>query len=281
MPTDSVYFKTILLALAQGLSEFLPISSSGHIVILQKWLNFSQNQFFYNVVFHFGTLLAVLFFFRVTIFNLAGDFLNEVKTSKLNNVFRDNNVNLVGKIALATLPAGLAGYFLKEKISFLFEGGSFFVLGSCFVAMGFYLFLTKKSLLDKVKMNEITYKIALLIGLAQVFALLPGISRSGITIVTGLLFGLKKEAAFTFSFFIGIPLFLAAFLLEIIELALTTDWLAFLSDEFFVIVLALGFSLVSGYWALKILLRLTLTNQLHWFSYYLILLGMVVLGSSL
>ena len=160
-----IYFKTILLALIQGLTEFLPVSSSGHIVVLQNWLNFSENQFFYNTVFHFGTLLAILLFLRAKLFNLVNSFLSEMKSFAFKQ--DKKSIALVFKIALGTLPAGLAGFFLKEKMAFLFEGENFFILGVCFIVMSFYLFLTKKNLPNKIKIDEITYGTALIIGLVQ------------------------------------------------------------------------------------------------------------------
>ncbi len=273
-------FDVIFVAIVQGLSEFLPISSSGHIVLTGKILNHTENQFFFNVTIHFGTLISILVFFRKRIISLLKNSLKEIKEKTISD-----NLRLVFYIALATLPAGLAGLILKKRILFFYQAENIIYLSLFFLVMAGYLYQTKNR---KVQDKTITLKSALIIGLVQCLALLPGISRSGVTITTALLLKVKREEAFNFSFFIGIPLFFGAFLLEILELLTTplnTTLNNPLSSEassfFYLVAMAMVVSFLFGWLALKLLHRLVLHNHFYRFAYYLVGVAGITLWLSL
>ncbi len=268
-------FRVVLLALFQGLSEFLPISSSGHILLLQNLLDFTDHAFFYNVVFHLGTFFAVVIFFRNDLKRLLKEAYQEIAYKKVGE-----NLLLLIKIILAVIPTIILGFIFQEKLVFLFLGESFFFLGFCFLITGGYLFMSKFLKNGYLTLDNLSKRKSLAIGFMQALALLPGISRSGMTIVTALLLGIKREAAFIFSFFIGLPIFLGAFLLEAKNIYKNNEVFFSLQGEYPALLTAFLFSFISGWVALKILYRLTINNHLHWFSYYLLGLGVVLIVVS-
>ena len=173
-------FEAIFLGLIQGLTEFLPISSSGHLVIGQKLLGLEHPAVLFNILVHFGTLLAIILYFNKRIINFYKNF---------------NNLKL---IFIGSIPAVLVGFFLNDYLEALFD--SLFLVGFCLLITAGLLFLTsfvKKADKDFSKINLAT---SFRIGCLQALAILPGVSRSGATISAGLWRGLKKETAFAFSF---------------------------------------------------------------------------------
>ena len=182
----------IILGVIQGLTEFLPVSSSGHLEITRELLNTNQlpsDNLLMTSVLHFATALSTILVFRKDIFNLIiGLFDKENKTSK----------SYVVKILIAIVPAGLVGFLLSDEIEFLFSGNMTLV-GLMLIITGTVLFLTK---ILKTKNLKISKVHALIIGLSQAFAVIPGISRSGATICASLFLGNNKSEAAKFSFLI-------------------------------------------------------------------------------
>lgn len=188
-------FNEIFLSFIQAATEFLPISSSGHLALISNL--FSQPNLFFFTILHLASLLAILVFTR----NELIDLLKFDKTSW----------KMIGLILIGVIPAGLVGLFFNDIIESAFS--SLFFLGGAFLFTGFVLFSTKFFSGN----NHLNWKSALFIGLMQIPALLPGVSRSGMTISAGLISGVKKEKAAKFSFLMFIPLSLGAFLLELGE----------------------------------------------------------------
>jgi undecaprenyl-diphosphatase len=186
----------IILAIIQAATEFLPISSSGHLALFSNLIS-EPNLFFFTVL-HLASLIAVLIFTRKEIFALLS----------FNKKYRKLWLYLI----IATIPAGLVGLFFKEIIEKTFS--SFLFLGFAFLFTSIILFLTK---FTKVY-SKFNLKNSLVIGLFQVFALFPGVSRSGMTISAGLFSGIEREEAAKFSFLLFIPLSIGAFLLESSEI---------------------------------------------------------------
>ena len=172
----------IILAIVQGITEWLPISSSGHLIVFEKILNYPSSITF-NVALHFGTLMAVFVYFGRDITNILQDFVK----------FKFNTLN--GKLglylAIATIPAVIAGLLLNEISEKIFSNLTITALG--FSITGLLLIIT--ALMPKIKKSEINTKNSLIIGASQVISLLPGISRSGTTLSTSLLVGLKEKDA--------------------------------------------------------------------------------------
>ena len=180
--------KIIILGILQGVTEFLPVSSSGHIVLFEHFLNITKDDIVIEVILHFGTLLSILIFFRKDIYNLLAGIIN-----------RDNySLLYASSIIVATIPIVLFSLVAKDYISSVF---SINILVYTYIINSIILFMTKGA---KGGKNQLTIKLAIAMGIAQIFALLPGISRAGITICTGLILGYQQQEVAKFSFFMGL-----------------------------------------------------------------------------
>ena len=241
-----------MLGIIQGLTEFLPISSSGHLVIFQGLLGIRSSGVLLEVVLHFGTLLAILFYYYRNIVSFTqGVVLRNSKDMKYFSYL------LVG-----ILPAVIVGYMLKDKIDVLFK---IELVSITLFATGWFLFITRYYNSNK----HINLRTALIIGLLQILALLPGISRSGITISTAMILGVDSKLATKFSFFMAIPMLIGALILQIPELTKL--------DTQTYIQLILGFfaSFISGYFVIKWLIKLISENHFWKFSIYCWVLSII------
>lgn len=249
-------FKAIFLGAVQGATEFLPVSSSGHLVIFQQWLGVSQNGDFllaFDVALHLGTLAAVFLFFRRDIFRM--DF------------------KLMMLLTLATIPAGICGLAFKNFFTHLFADtlpAAFFL-----ILTGFILWTTKYARPGQTPLNQMTRKQAWLVGAAQAVSILPGVSRSGSTITAGLLLRLMPEAAVRFSFLLSIPAILGATILE------TNSLLSISTEAAPPILCGIFAAFVIGYVAIRWMLRLVANQKLHNFSWYCWGMGLVVILKEL
>ena len=246
------YLDTLILAILQGLTEFLPISSSGHLVIGQKLLDIDLPGNAFEVVLHVGTLMSVLTVFRV-----------ELKTL-LFNLNDPSNRYYISAIAIGTIPALLVGLFLKDYISLIFDNIRFVSVSLVFTGV---MLITSKFI---TKRNaKLTLLIGIVIGLAQAVAIIPGISRSGTTICMGILMGLSASEAARFSFLLSIPVIIGAGLLT----AMNIETIPFGLD---IILLGILFSYLVGWISLKWLLTILSTGKLYWFGVYCLIIGLFV-----
>lgn len=237
--------KYVFLGIIQGLTEFLPISSSGHLVILQKILGINEGQLALILICHLGTLFSVIIF-------LFRDILALFKKPKL-----------LGYVLLVTLITGIIGLSAKNFFESLFA--SIRAVSISLFITGIILIFTKGFLRGRRDCHSINTRDALWLGFLQGLSIAPGISRSGIT-VSGLLFrGLDREAAFRFSFLAGIPAIAGAFLLEAEDAFLNSS---FLKAGLFVSFL---FSFLAGLFSLWIFRFVIRRSRLHYFGYYCIL----------
>ncbi|MFQ5406123.1 MAG: undecaprenyl-diphosphate phosphatase [Candidatus Micrarchaeia archaeon] len=252
------FFQAVFLGAIQGITEWLPISSSGHLVLAQEFFGLEASLFF-DLMLHFGTLLAVLVFFRK-------DFLEMFKAA-LRFDFSSEYGRLVLFLILGSIPVALAGFFLHDFFESLFS--SVFAVGVALIVTGTFLFLTK----DSTGKKNVSFKGALLMGLAQAFAIVPGISRSGLTIGTGLLLGMRREKAARFSFFLAFPAILGATLFEAKNAVFFQEDLAF--------VLAGTVSAFAvGFLSIGFLLDVVKKRSFHVFAYYTWLIGLFALFLS-
>ena len=246
------YIDTLILAILQGLTEFLPISSSGHLVIGQKLLDIDLPGNAFEVVLHIGTLMSVVTVFRV-----------ELKTL-LFNLNDSSNRYYISAIAIGTIPALLVGLLLKDYISLIFDNIRFVSVSLVFTGV---MLITSKFI---IKRNvKLTLFIGIVIGLAQAVAIIPGISRSGTTICMGVLMGLSASEAAKFSFLLSIPVIIGAGLLT----AMNIDTIPFGLD---IILLGILFSYLVGWISLKWLLTILRTGKLYWFGVYCLIIGLFV-----
>jgi len=256
------FFQAIFLGILQGLTEFLPISSSGHLVIFQKIFDFSTPPIAFDALAHLGTLVALLVFFWKDIKKIFQNLKEKIRTKK-----RGKNINLLFSLIIGTIPIVIWGLLLKEKIDIIFD--SLLLVGISFLFTAIILFITTFVKKHKKELGEIKFLDAVIIGIFQAFSILPGLSRSGVTISSSLFQGFKKEAAFKFSFFLGMIAILGANLLQIPEVS------NFSQKELLCGFLGFLFSAIVGFFALKWLQKIVIKGKLHYFGIYCSILGLI------
>lgn len=273
------YLHAIILGIIQGVAEFLPISSSGHLSIFQNFFgltNVEGDHLFFDVLLHFGTLIAVFVFYRQEIIDLILEFIAMLKREKspMGKEAGVENRRLIAMIVIGTLPLFLV-LPIKDRVEMLYNNTIF--IGCALLVTGLMLFFSDRLGHGKKSAKEATIFDALLVGVAQGIATVPGISRSGSTICTGLCCGFSRSFAVKFSFFLSIPAILGANLLSLIDaISGGVDWSLF--PKYMVGVLA---AMISGYFSLRFLKRLAEKKGLGAFSYYCWGAGLVTLILSL
>ncbi len=246
--------KVILLAVVQGIAEFLPVSSSGHLVVLNELLGTGEGSVELNVILHLGTLLAILVFYWRRVVALVGA-----------------DRRLIPRLIVGTLPAAVIGLVVKRNFDHLLADP--LLAGCMFPVTGALLLLLAWVKPGERDYVQLTYGQVLVIGFAQALALLPGVSRSGTTIVAGSLLGLKRQSAATFSFLLAIPVIAGAGLLECREMLETGETTTPLG----LLLLGATLSFLVGLGSLHWLVRWVEAGWLHRFAYWLIPLGLVVI----
>ena len=259
--------KVIFISIIQGIAEFLPISSSGHILLFKRLLGLDFDISF-DLTIHFGTLLAVVLVYRHDIAELIkGLFCKEIESKTFGRTLKRNEVCRIYLVfIIATIPAGVAGLLLKDVINDHFAIGNskiFFLLALFFIYTAVILILS-----NRVKKENT----------ALIDKILPGISRSGSTISGALFCGVDKNDAGRFSFLLSIPLILAAFLLEIKDLI--TGELVLASGAILSYLVGLIVSFAVGYISLKLLLKMIQKGKMGFFAFYLVIPAIIsiVLG---
>ena len=258
----------------QGLTEFLPVSSSGHLVLLKNLFGMQEPDLFFDTMVHCGTLIAVLVVFRQDILRLVEStfrLLKGVRASREERarIASDPQARLIVFILIACVPTGLIGVFFKDFFEHLFS--SVFAVGISLMITGTLLLLTRFVRPELGTEKSMGWSDALVIGFVQALAITPGISRSGSTIATALLLGIDRETAGRFSFLIFIPAILGAIVLnaELPE-AHTAFYLS-------TIAAATAAAAIIGYGALKLLLRFVHQGKLFVFAPYCYLVGVIAM----
>lgn len=260
------YFQVLSLSLVQGLTEFLPVSSSGHLVLLQKFFGFAQAPILFDILVHVGTLGAVFVYFRRELFKLLAGFAKGEGES-----FR-----VFGLVLAGTIPAVLAGLFFNNQIESAFNSlpwvGLFFLITAVLLFSTKFAKVGEKKLLGKENNNQLLkWPEVFFVGLFQALAILPGVSRSGSTIVAGLWQGAEREAAFRLSFYLAIPAILGALVLKSQDLIMASN--GDVNQGLVGMVLA-G---IVGYFALMILESTLKSARFWYFGVYCLALGFLIL----
>lgn len=261
-------FQAIILGIIQGLTEFLPISSSGHLVLFPFFLNWelpAKEMFVFDVLVQLGTLVAVIFYFRKDLISIVAAFFKQLFSGK---PFATHESRMGWLLIVATIPAGLAGLFLDDLVEQTFSSPLFTGIALLVTAV---LMLTAERVSQKIgNLKDVTLLTALVMGLFQALALFPGISRSGSTISGGMFRHQKRESAGKFSFLMSIPIMLAAGGLSTIKMVNEVPNLSS-----FLPIMAVGFltAMVVGYFSIRWLLKFLNKHSLAWFSLYCGLLG--------
>ena len=249
--------EAIILGLIQGLAEFLPISSSGHLLLFQKIFGLNDVPMFFTIMLHIGTLFAVCIALR----------------KELAAIFRKPLGKMTWMIVLATVPTVIIAVLFKLLLGDAFDGA---YLGFGFMITGIALYCMELFPAGSRSLEEITVKDALFMGVAQGFGTLPGISRSGSTIVGGSFGGLSRDALARFSFLMSIPAILGALVLDIKDVDFAAISAGSAGVSWPCIIIGTIVAGVSGYFAVKWLLKLITKRSMRPFAYYTFVLGVLV-----
>lgn len=260
--------KYIFLGALQGFTEPLPISSSGHLVIFKNLIKTDVlNDLNFEIIVNFGSLLAILFLYRKSIIKLIKEFFLYIKTK---NIKYKNSFKYCLLIIIGTIPAGLIGLFLKDYIDKLSKYVK--LIGVALLITAVALFIVRKK--DGYKEDkDITYLDAVKIGLFQAIALLPGISRSGSTVVGGLLSGLKKDVALNFSFMLYIPISFATLILGAKDLIKDPN----ISELAFPYFISMIVAAIVTYFSAKLFINIVKKKKLIYFVIYCLVVGSLVI----
>jgi undecaprenyl-diphosphatase len=259
-------FHSIILGIVQGLGEFLPISSTAHLILVPYFFGWPDPGLAFDVALHVGTLIAVLAFFWqdwAVIFKLA--FKNGAQSSKLKA--QSYKKNILWLIAIATIPGVLAGYFLENQAETFFRSPSLIAL--TLSSVGFILYIADKKTKKTKDLKTISKEDAMIIGAAQALAIIPGVSRSGATITAALFSGFDRVNAARFSFLLSTPIIFGAAILKLPHL--------FREGINVAIIIGILASAVSGYLAIKYLLKLIEKIGYKVFFWYRLALAFVIL----
>ena len=267
----------IIIGIVQGLTEFLPVSSSAHLVFIQNILGVESSLAF-DTFLHLGSLLAVLWFFRGDIYRMLkswwlslGDILQHRFKEGLQE---DPYKRLAWYVILATVPVAIVGVLFEDAVDSLFAGALYVPAFFLFVT-GTILYLSQRMGPGEINFNTIGKKEALFMGLGQACAILPGLSRSGTTIAAGLTIGLDKEFAAKFSFILSIPAIFGAFILQLKDIGTSLD------ANFLPVILGFIAAFIAGYAAIRWMIELIQKKNLDIFSYYCWIVGIVVFMGSI
>jgi undecaprenyl-diphosphatase len=244
----------LILAIIQGLTEWLPISSSGHLVIAQKYLGLNLPLIF-SVMLHLGTVVVILVVFRKDIVDIV--------RALVKRDFETEEGRLALFIAVGSVPIALIGFVFHDFLASLFN--NLLVVGLALLTTGLVLFFSEK----RIGNQKLSILDSLLIGVAQAVAIIPGVSRSGMTVATGLLRRIDKATAFRYSFLLSVPAVIGATVLESRELVVS-------NVDMIPLFLGAIISMVVGYISLKLLQKIIMREKFHLFSYYCLTVGLAI-----
>lgn len=252
-------WQAVILGLIQGLTEFLPVSSSGHLVLAQNIFGITEGALTFDILVHFGTIFAVFIVFWRDIVSL------------LKNPFQ----KLSWLIIIGSIPTAIIGFKFKDYFEAFYE--SPLIVGIALLVTGLLLWLAESVKSGLKNFDKMSWFNAFVIGIAQGLAITPGISRSGSTIASGLLLGLSKETAARFSFLMSIPVILGANLLEVKDLL----EVGIQETNIFALILGPLTAAISGFFAIKFLLKILEGGSLKVFSYYVWVIGLITITLSI
>lgn len=248
-------FYHILLGIIQGLTEFIPVSSSAHLIIAQNIFGIKEPQIFFDIILHLGTLLAVIIYFY-------RDILNIIKSIPHP---KSDNFKLLLLLIIGTIPTAILGFFLKKYFELLFS--SLIFSATFLLITGIILFLTRFKKYTGKNIAGFGFLDAIIIGITQVIAIVPGISRSGITISAGIFRGIDRKLCAKYSLLLSIPAILGAVISEIKDIKTIG------SETLIYILLGFISAFLVGYLAINILIKFLQNQKFHIFSYYCWIIG--------
>ncbi|MBF0357752.1 MAG: undecaprenyl-diphosphate phosphatase [Magnetococcales bacterium] len=262
------WLHAVFLGLIQGITEFLPISSSGHLIILPYQLGWQDQGLIFDVAVNSGTLVALLIYFRRDVKDLFIGFVRSLRPGGLEN---NQSGYLAWSVALATIPIGVSGLLVKDKVEEFARDPSIVAYAS--IVFGVFLWLADRGANSGKNLSRLTWRDGILIGIGQIFALIPGASRSGVTMTAGLFLGFDRETSARLSFLMALPVGILVGGLEFIELIKSnpsTQELGFVAVGFFV-------AMFSALMIIKWLLTWVKSRNMTVFVVYRVLLGIIIL----
>ena len=273
--------KTILFGIVEGITEWLPISSTGHLILVEQFVKFKDvSPDFWNmfqVVIQFGAILAVVVLYIKKIWPFTKDKEKAIKQKGILLYLNKDITNLWGKILVACIPAAIIGILFDDVFEALFYNPTCIAIALIVFGIAFIIIenwnKNKKSQNPKQQNSQITYKDAIIIGLFQLIAaIFPGTSRSGATIIGGLLIGLSRPNAAEFTFYLAIPTMLGASLLKLVKFGF-----AFTGMELTILLVGMFVSFIVSLFVIKFLMNYIKKHDFKVFGYYRIILGIIVL----
>lgn len=268
-------FSIIIQGIIQGLTEFLPVSSSGHLSVVQHFMNMGEESLIVSIVLHLGTLLAVFCAFYKTIWGMIKEFfltIGDIFTGKFSWKNMNDNRRLMFMVIIATLIL-VPVYFFKEFFTSVEGDGDIIFEGCAFIFTAILLFLSDACVKGFKTGKDMTIKDALTVGLFQCVALFPGVSRSGSTTTAGLFCGLTRETAVTYSFILGIPAILGGSVLELSD-AISSG------IELDIVPLVVGFcaAAITGFLSIALVKLIIKHDKFKIFGIYTLILGILCVG---
>ena len=272
--------KSIIFGIVEGITEWLPISSTGHLILVEQFLKFKEvsPEFWgmFQVVIQFGAILAVVLLYWKKIWPITRNKEKAIKKQGILSHFDKSIMNLWGKILVGCIPAAIIGLLFDEVFEELFYNPTCIAIALIVFGIAFIVIenWNKNRKGGRDKNSDITYKDALIIGVFQLIAaIFPGTSRSGATIIGGLLIGLSRPNAAEFTFYLAIPTMLGASLLKLVKFGL-----AFTSAEIIILLVGMLVSFVVSMFVIKFLMNYIKKHDFKVFGYYRIILGIIVLA---
>ncbi|MBQ1407647.1 MAG: undecaprenyl-diphosphate phosphatase [Eubacterium sp.] len=269
------YIQAIILGLLQGLAEFLPISSSGHLAVAQHFFGVEEsNVLLFTVLLHVGTLISVFIMYRKDIWELIKELIITIKDLVTGKGLRleERPYRKLGVfIIIATIPTALIGILFEDKFESLY--GNIIFIGIGFLITGTLLYVSERLGKARNDLDRMNMRNAVFIGIMQGIAICPGVSRSGSTMFGGLITGLKRELAVRFAFLISIPSILGSAVLELPKALKQGIEPSFAGP----IIVGMVVAAVSGILAIKLMIKVVTDQKLKYFSYYVWALGVFVI----
>ena len=273
--------QAIILGIVQGATEFIPISSSAHLIIVPWLFNWGDPGLAFDVALHLGTLVALLVFFAADWVRLIRAGIASIVERKIGD---DVDRRLAWLLVIGSIPGGIAGVLFESKIEELFhkpnvpeQANAMIAMAIIIALLGAALFVAERIARHVSALNQVSLKDALIIGCAQALAVFPGVSRSGATITTGLALGLEREAAARFSFLLSAPIIAGAGAKKVYDILGELRHGAMSSAELSLFAIGFLAAAISGYLCIKFLLRFLQRNSTDIFVYYRWLLAVLVI----
>ncbi len=269
--------EAIILGIFQGVAEFLPISSSGHLALLQHLFDIKEGNLFFTEMLHFGTLISIFIVYFKDIMRIIYEILvliGDIIKGRRKKLTLHQKLGLF--VLTGSIPTAIIGLTFEDFFASLYT--SILPIGIALIITGFLLFLAEKNTYQSKGIKDMTIKDSLVVGTFQGIAIIPGISRSGSTIVASLFRGLNKSLATEYSFLLALPATFGAFLLGIKDVLKDTSSSIMINAP---LIIGVSISAIVGVFSIKILIKLLKNNKLHYFSYYLWTVGAITIISQL